>query len=432
MTGRPVSRSRAWVLKGTVWAAALAVLAVAGSEAFLRWRAWREQARLRAAAPVRAAIEDACRGADTFHLHPQYLFFLPFTRDARADLSTPTCGLTPDGFRKPGPEARGSRQLAFLIGGSVAFSDMASSDAATLTSVLNRVQDQYFFVTAGVSGWNSSQALSRVAFQVVDYHPALVVALDGANDASLTERFAHRGDDWVGVPAEFDRLDAVVSARTPLERLRQAGEALLLSLTTRARMRAERAERAARGPVRPEDLRKGAARYVRNLPVMRDLVVAAGGRFVAVFQPMAQLHRKLDVPIDDVPGLDAFHAGVLTEVPAELDFHDFGRLFDGLLPVVHVNEGELTKDTVFVDDVHFHDRGNDLVAREIWKAVQMGVERGVPATGSSPAAGPKGNAAYFAAGAAGAAVLTVTLTILSPCWVFSTTSMPAMICPNTV
>lgn len=370
MTSRPVSRSRAWAVKGAAWAVALAVVAVAGSEAFLRWRAWREQARLRTMAPIRAAIEDACRGAGTFHLHPQYLFFLPLTGEARAALSTPTCGLTPDGFRKPGPEARGARQLAFLVGGSVAFSDMASSDAATITSVLNRIQDQYFFVTAGVPGWNSSQELSRVAFQLVDYHPALVVALDGANDASLTERFAHRGGDWVGVPADFDRLDALVSARTPLERLRQAGEALLPSLTTDARMRAERAERAARGPVRAEDLRKGAARYVRNLTVMRDLVVATGGRFLAVFQPMAQLHRKLDVPMDGVPGLDAFHAGVLAEVPAGLDFHDFARLFDRLLPVVHINEGELTPDTVFVDDVHVHDRGNELLAREIWKAVE--------------------------------------------------------------
>ena len=41
---------------------------------------------------------------------------------------------------------------------------------------------------------------------------------------------------------------------------------------------------------------------------------------------------------------------------------------------------------------------------------------------------------YLAGAAAGAAAppFTVTLMILSPCWVFSTTSIPEMIWPNTV
>jgi lysophospholipase L1-like esterase len=245
---------------------------------------------------------------------------------------------------------------------------MASSDEATITSALNRLQDVYFFVTAGVPGWNSSQELSRVAFQLLDYQPALVVALDGANDAALADRYAHRGADWIGVPGEFDLLAEMADRTTPRTLLTGLREALLPALTVRWRMQHEDG-----GPVTAGEMHRAAARYVIHLARMRDLVVASGGRFAAVFQPMAQLHRRLDVPFEGVRQLEAFHDAAVTAaraVPGGLEYHDFGRLFDGLLPVVHVNEGELTPDTVFVDDVHLHDRGNALVAEALWKVLR--------------------------------------------------------------
>ncbi len=350
----------------------LGVLGLASAEAFLRMRTARELARMRAEAPMRARLVDGYRKTDPSHLHPNYLFFLPFTAEERAAVSTDVCGVTAEGFRKPGPEQRGQRQLAFLIGGSVAFSDMASSDRTTITSVLNRLQDTYFFVTAGVAGWNSGQELSRVAFQLVDYKPALIVALDGANDAALADSFGRRGADWDGVPQHFSLLRQISARQTPFEHLIGVRDAMLPALAVRWRMQREDAELAERGPVTPEDMQRGAARYATNLTRMRDLVAASGGRFAAVFQPMAQLHRKLDVPFEGVRHLDAFHDAAVRGVPAGLEFHDFARLFDDLLPVVHVNEGELTPDTVFVDDVHLHDRGNALLAEALWRAIQGG------------------------------------------------------------
>ncbi|MGE0393262.1 MAG: hypothetical protein AB7I25_08910 [Vicinamibacterales bacterium] len=381
-------RSWAVAVKLLVWVVALGLVGLAGAESFLRLRSARERARLRQAAPHRARIEDGCREAGTSHLHPHYLFFLPFTAERRAAISTGVCGITPDGFRKPGPDQRGARRLAFLIGGSVAFSDMASSDEATITSALNRLQDAYFFVTAGVPGWNSSQELSRVAFQLLDYAPALVVALDGANDAALADRYAGRGDDWAGVPADFDLLAQMADRQTPLAALAGVRDALLPALTVRWRMQREAAEIAAHGPPTAADMQRGASRYITNLTRMRDLVAASGGRFVAVFQPMAQLHRKLDAPFIGVRQLDAFHSAAVqgaaahgaavTGAPAGLEFHDFARLFDGLLPVVHVNEGEVTPDTVFVDDVHLHDRGNALLAEALWTAIREGTQDAPP------------------------------------------------------
>lgn len=382
MTRGAGQRTTVLAVRVVAWAAALAVLGLAGAESFLRLRTARERARLRDEAPLRVRIEDGCREAGTAHLHPHYLFFLPFTAAGRSAISTDVCGITPEGFRRPGPDQRGSRRLAFLVGGSAAFSDMASSDDATITSALNRLQDTYFFVTAGVPAWNSSQELSRVAFQLLDYAPALIVALDGANDAALAERYAHRSADWTGVPGDFDRLEQLTARQTPLGVLAGLREALLPALSVRWRMQREDAERAAQGPPTAEGMQRGAARYVTNLTRMHDLVTASGGRFVAVFQPMAQLHRKLDVPFTGVRQLDAFHDAAVRAAAARaaggLEFYDFARLFDGVLPVVHVNEGELTPDTVFVDDVHVHDRGNALLAEALWKLLGGGTDAPPP------------------------------------------------------
>jgi hypothetical protein len=102
--------------------------------------------------------------------------------------------------------------LAFLLGGSAAFGQYASSDAATITGYLNRIQDKYFFVNAGVPGWNSTQEMFRLAFQILDYRPALVMTYDGANDATVLGTQYSKGLTTypIGTPNDFEDLAALV------------------------------------------------------------------------------------------------------------------------------------------------------------------------------------------------------------------------------
>ena len=379
MTTRPLTKAVAVLLVGVTWLAALGLAATVSAEAYLRWQAHREVVRDHTVSPRSTAEADQCREADTWYVHPHYLYFFPFTAAGRTAISNDACGITPDGFRKPGPDARGDRRLAFLVGGSVAFSQSTSSDATTITSALNRLQDEYFFVTAGVSGWNSAQELSRLAFQLLDYQPALIVTLDGANDARIAEGLAHRGGDWIGAPANFDVISDLVSRQQPLAALAGLRDALFPSLALRWRMHLRAVELRARGPLKSHDMELAASRYVTHLVRMHDLTTASGGRFVAIFQPMVQLHHKQDVPIRDLDGLETFHAAALRDMPAHLEFHDFGRLFDRLLPVVRIEEGDVTDETVFVDPVHLHDRGNAMLAQALWEALAGGRAEARPA-----------------------------------------------------
>ena len=122
------------------------------------------------------------------HLHPSFLFWFPLDPAERSALNNKVSSLSSDGFRGPGPMDKGTRQLAFILGGSAAFGHFATGNETTITGYLNALQDQYLFVNAGVPSWISSQELVRLALELVAHKPALVIAYDGFNDAATGGR----------------------------------------------------------------------------------------------------------------------------------------------------------------------------------------------------------------------------------------------------
>ena len=325
------------------------------------------------------ALERAYRSCDVLQLHPQYLFFFPRDPRERVALSNSVCSLDADGFRGPGPSHARGRRLAFLLGGSAAFGAMASSDATTITGYLNRLQDEYFFVNAGVPSWNSTQEMFRLAFQLVDYHPALVVAYDGANDAELIDVLGRQMPEYAaGMPEDFDRLsdlvDKAAGMQSPKRALVSLFTRLFPELTDRLNDSFYRAARDTdrSRPLPEEVLQRGVARYLSNLTRMRDLTTAQGARFVAVFQPMAQLHRHFgpEAAFFSFLTIERFHRAAVKQIPADLDFHDLGNVFDQYYSAIPVVNPDITDQTVFTDRVHLYDPGNEIVARHLAQLIQ--------------------------------------------------------------
>lgn len=125
------------------------------------------------------------------YLHPYWFFsFPPIER-------TETYGKTwydERGFVGAiGPESKGDRKLAFLIGGSTAFGDGASSPDKNIAALWNKQQEEYFFVNAGIPSFNSYQELLRVMKQLIKYQPKLIVSLTGYNDINIAH--SRRGVD---------------------------------------------------------------------------------------------------------------------------------------------------------------------------------------------------------------------------------------------
>jgi hypothetical protein len=356
---------------------ALAVGAVAtvAAEAMLQMRSAALQSRSRAETPFERRHRDY-RACTTQHPHPQYMFFFPLEARERLALGNPICSLDADGFREPGPAHAGSRKLAFLVGGSAAFGDFASSNDQTISSHLNRLQEEYFFVNAGVPSWNSTQELVRVGLDIVERRPALIVAYDGANDAVLAGQIrAQTGSPYPpGTPEFFDRIEALLDdARQPLA-ARLHPRALLPELTLRwdgwlggapASPGADDDD----DEVPDAEIAAAARRYRANHARMAELTAAAGATFVAVFQPVANLHARVDATeIGRRPLVEKFHREAMaaaTHYPS----YDLSNVFDGAVDRITLAGPNLDEHAMFIDLVHLTDRGNAYVAERLWKLI---------------------------------------------------------------
>jgi len=108
---------------------------------------------------------------------------------------------------------------------------------------------------------------------------------------------------------------------------------------------------------------------------MAALTQSAGGRFVAVFQPVAGLHQRVPVtPIRLAEARPAFHSKVMASRPSTLELHDLSAVFDpyfAAVPPARDSAGEvLSPESVFFDSVHLHDRGNEIVAAHLLRLLE--------------------------------------------------------------
>lgn len=366
-----------------VWLGFLGFLALLAAELFLRMAP--EPATNK---PVYDRLAAAYAAFAVQHINPHYLFFFPIDDATREEINNETCSVGPEGFRGPGPESAGGRKLAFMIGGSAVFGHFASSNSTTITGYLNEIQDEYFFVNAGVPSWNTTQEMYRLVYQLLDYQPSLIVAYDAANDLSIALDYFDKGLSFPpGTPESFDVLESLIDDIRGVPRDASAGVPLYKRLLYRAfpnvapRVRTwvlgpRDGAQAPRAPVPQELIRKTADKYVENIALMRDIAHARGARFVGVFQPVLWLHDNTGGELSGYEGADdaghyrTFRRLILESraelAPEYLDFSDvFDAHYDTISAFDRFGSSDVSEDAIFLDPVHLSDRGNEIVAREI-------------------------------------------------------------------
>lgn len=319
----------------------------------------------------------------TQYLHPLYFFStIPLDPEKLEDMNNPVCSVDHSGFRGGGPKNAGGRKLAFLLGGSGAFSYGCSSNDATITGQLNVMQETYYFVNAGVPGWNTTQEFSRLAYELIDLSPSLVVAYDGFNDASHHLQ-------CLGTSMPFGTLDNFGMLADRIEDIRHKPFLQLNTRELRFRLLPRTIEyldrkfsRHATTDTSPlvhhvltSEERTHAALtargYLSMIRLMQDLCTQRGCRFMAVWQPSFFLHDHVSteglraMKYQKNARFAAFLKEVRSSAVASLSpkIYDFGDLFDPYFALVAPGE-------VFVDYVHLNDRGNQIVAAELIKLLE--------------------------------------------------------------
>lgn len=352
------------------------LLFVAGCELYLA---------LRQAAPGAGA--DPYGNFTVQHLHPFYFFSVSSEPKLLAEINNATVSVGHEGFRGSPPEEKGDRKLAFLLGGSAAFGFGASSNQTTISGYLNDLQQEYHFVNAGVASWNSTQEFYRVAMQLLRYKPALIVVYDGANDADIDLQYLQDGKPYPpGTTASYDELSRWVDdiRAEPERSLLEINPSRLYDITLpRTTSRFARFLHIPRvgtkrgeldQPVSAAAADRGAAMYLWTIENMQRLANSRGTRLEIFWQAMSTLHRaaKMSDQVreneDVAEYLQRFRLYVHEHREEGLRFYDLGNVFDAYSGTVALND-------VFIDPVHLNDRGNRIVAGEIWSRISPPAKR---------------------------------------------------------
>jgi len=369
---------------GVFFLGMLAVMGLVGLELYLQTSHYLSQRP--AGAEATAAKYDAfCE----LYLHPFYHSFFPRDPAVIERLNNEIVSIDRNGFRGPGPEQKGNRRLAFLLGGSAVFGYGNSSNDTTISGYLNALQNEYHVVNAGVLGWNSNQEFYRLALELLPYRPDLVLVYDGFNDAAWTYYQSRSGKRLPpGTPILYkdierweDQIRKPRLVALDLGQLRHLQAVLTLSAARRAVDRAlsrpiavdSRHARRTRTVTEPDPalVEQAGQVYVRNLVNMNHLARGYGARLMVFWQPVFSLHRNTSSEAREAASYpDAtrfkqrFHDYVFAHRPAGVEVMDLSNVFDPLFQ-------DISQAGVFQakDDVHLTDRGNEIVAREMLRPV---------------------------------------------------------------
>ena len=314
---------------------------------------------------------------DTQFLHPYYFFSFPSSKERLAEINQASEWIDSRGYKGEGPEARGKRKLAFLTGGSTAFS-VGTMNSQSIASYLNRMQTEFFFVTAGVPSWNSFQELLRIMKQILKENPQLIVSLNGANDYFVgmvngQGDFAYPLD----APESFGDLEAKVEDI----RAERTGPGSLLDffrldpfyrhfllVNLRGYLFGEVPPSARKGgfdvrPPLPESTIavETAKLYLENVSLIHELCKNRGVAHMAFFQPVQFYDpefRKTEKSFDYEelwPSFELYRDSIFARKISYLkDLSQSKELF-----------GKGESRLYFLDTLHFRPKGNEIVAKLI-------------------------------------------------------------------
>jgi hypothetical protein len=303
---------------------------------------------------------DPYRVFEELYPHPLYRFYWKMSRGHVIPRSNEVVSLDQNGFR--GTEdlvtkTRNTKPLAFLLGGSAAFGYPASSNDTTITGYLNQIQERFYFINAGVPGFDSTAENMRLSHQIVEFKPELVISYTFFNDIQHA------------LEGQTERTWGFVASLAPKSaRLMQVAEhhypfSIFLKKDKPSQ----------------EDLESAIDRqvdiFIDNQKRMLTLSLAKKFHFITVIQPMTQTHDKVTIR---GPYQDLFRRGVLRVLASDYCQRyclNYSGFFDSIFDIVPVAFQHFTipaldasidlRDVVFADACHLLDRGNAIVARKL-------------------------------------------------------------------
>jgi len=310
----------------------------------------------------------------TQFLHPYYFFAFPRNREVLNAIKTDSDSVDSNGYRGKGPKQKDHRELAFLLGGSSAFGIGARSNDLAIAGTLNRIQNKYFFVNAGVPSWNSFQELLKFLKDIKKEKPSLIVHFNGFNDLAIAQGWSDT-DLPPDTPESFRVLEKWVedirdSSVSPTLHWRHAMAPIVGALKL-SRLRGEEmsfeSETHPSFNFLPERLtrkelaRRTASAYLENMNLISDMCRAQKVKFKVFFQPY--VYANLDPSTLNLSEHESEFIRLFQEYRQNILWQNVDYLVDlsNSSFKLDKNGGE----DLFIDTVHFNEAGYAKIAEII-------------------------------------------------------------------
>ena len=251
----------------------------------------------------------------------------------------------------------------FMIGGSVVFNGGTNETtiAGNLESLLKDnppdATISYEVVNAGMTGYVSTQELILLVTQVIDFHPYIVIVLDGYNDCLVPLSL----DDRLSYPYGFKTLEAAwYQSTTVLEGMREfslithltCGSHLLRRLNPNwsytAALGARRLPKPSDQAVEKADIKKAADLFIMNWKKMADVMESNAIRGFFALQPLPH----------ESAAFSEFYDRVEEQITG---------LRERYLSYQFISLRTFLQDRpeLFYDEIHTYDEGNALYAERL-------------------------------------------------------------------
>lgn len=291
-------------------------------------------------------------------------------------------GLDEHGFVLTADQPETPEASVVLLGGSTVFGVGASSYRTTIASHLQRLLNErapgrYIVHNAGVRGFHSLQEFTTYVNDIrPGLRPSIVVSLNGRNDDHLMRKAIGRGNFDTDYS---DQLQAAISdmmddgleptyldALAGLARSTRFGRLVATIAAPRSGRAGDPMARLGEFGLPPDEalFRGPAENYAMVMNALDAAVTTGGGRFVWALQPTVfekpMLTGEEEDRVVEVAGIPpslfethrAYHEA----------FYDVARAQGALdLSGIFANEPR----TIYLDDCHYNDLGNELIAQRL-------------------------------------------------------------------
>lgn len=334
----------------------------------------------------------------TFHLHPYYLFSLPYSDKAIKIKNNEWVTIGPTGFRKT--ISNTSTNRAAIVGGSTAFGLFSSSDNTTIASSLNKMTNEFNFENLNSPSWNSHQEMVAVAknLEKNGKYLKLTVSFTLMNDVNIRSYY-NNGNKYLrypDTPEAFGKLnDCFDNIRAEPECPSNPNKFIRYLKNSNSWYMAKKMLniKAQKEIIFPKNNQSAmltdnkeaqliSNSILKNHKNIRRLLTSVGGRHILVIQPLYGLHsgvnpKFLSYPTNHLKLIRNVIDLVMASDFCKQDCIDLSNAFDqypGGASIIFDYNKESAINYVFADEIHLTDIGVQYISNMLARKLQLNIK----------------------------------------------------------